>query len=60
MNHYDYTPIKYTANFNGCKNDDFQFNFSYFALKHRYWVHIRTALLRQFEQVPTIYVLEQK
>ena len=38
--HYDKTPMQYTANFNGCKNDDFQVKqiFSYFCLKHRLWV----------------------
>ena len=24
--HYDYTPMQYIVNFNGCKNDNFQFN----------------------------------
>ena len=34
----------WASNFNGCKNDNFQYNiFSYFSLKHRLWVHVRTA-----------------
>ena len=40
------TPMQYTANLNGCKNDNFQLNFelfSYFCSKHRSWVHVRTA-----------------
>ena len=33
--------------------------FSYFSLKHRLWVLIRTASLRRFRRVPTIYVLSK-
>ena len=36
-----------------CKKCDF---FCNFCLKHRFWVHVRTAVLTR----PTIYVLEQK
>ena len=34
IHHYDNTPLQYTANFNGCKNDNFllkKFNFLIFA-----------------------------
>ena len=38
--HYNNTPIQYTANFNGCKNDNFQmkfFNYSLiFCLKYNF------------------------
>ena len=34
-------------------------NFLIFAQKHRLWVLVRTDLPRQFEQVPTIYVLSR-
>ena len=33
--------------------------FSYFALKHRLWVLVRTASMRRFKRVPTIYVLSK-
>ena len=40
-NHYNNAHIQYTANFDGCKNDNFQmqcFNsFSYFCLKYNFW-----------------------
>ena len=28
--------------------------------KHTLWVHVRTALSRRFQRVPTMYVLDQK
>ena len=34
--------------------------FSYFCSKNRPWVHVRTASMRWFKRVPTIYVLQQK
>ena len=34
--------------------------FSNFCPKHRFRVHVRTASMRRFLRVPTIYVLEQK
>ena len=34
-------------------------NFLIFALKHRLWVLVRTASLRRFQRVPTIYVLSK-
>ena len=42
--HYDNTPMQYTANVNGYKNElssaeNFQF-FSFFCSKHRLWVHV--------------------
>ena len=47
--HYENTPMKYTAIFQGCKTDKFQMKkcdiFSYFCSKHRSWVHVRTASL---------------
>ena len=61
--HYENTPMQYTAILYGCENDNFQLIFcdylSYFCSKHILWVHVRTASLRRFERVPTIYVLEQ-
>ena len=51
-NHYENTPMQYTAIFQGCKNDNLQMKkmlyFSYFCSKHRLWVHVRTASLGQF------------
>ena len=43
-------PMQYTANFNGCKNDDFRFKVfdffaSYFCSKHKLLVHVRTATM---------------
>ena len=62
--HYANTPMKYTAIFHGCKNDNFQMKnsdiFSFFCSKHRLWVNVRTGSVRRLERVPTIYVLEQK
>ena len=34
--------------------------FSYVCSKHRLWVLVRTALMRQFLRVPTVYVFEHK
>ena len=34
--------------------------FSYFYSKHRLWVLVRTASMRRFKRVPTIYVFKQK
>ena len=31
-----------------------------FALKHILWVHVRTASMRRFKRVPTIYVSSKK
>ena len=51
-NHYENTPMQYTAIFHSCKNDNFQFNFfdffSYFCSKHILLVHVRTASMRRF------------
>ena len=33
--------------------------FSYFCLKHRMWVLVRTASSRRLERVPTIYILSR-
>ena len=45
--HYENTPMQYTAIFHGCENVHFQMgffkHFSYFCSKHRSWVHFRTA-----------------
>ena len=50
--HYENTPMQHTAIFHGCKNDNFRlifcFNIFIFLLKHRLWVHVRTASLRRF------------
>ena len=50
--HYANRPMQYTAIFHCCKNFNFQMKnynmFSFFALKHRSWVHVRTASLRRF------------
>ena len=50
--HYDDTPMKYTATFHCCKNGNcrikFAIFFSYFCSKHKLWVHVRTASVRQF------------
>ena len=48
MHIYDNTPMQYTANFNYCKNVNFQlkmFNhcLSYICLEYRLWVLVRTA-----------------
>ena len=47
--HYENIPMLYTAIFHGCKKDNFQMKnsniFLIFALKHRLWVLIRTALI---------------
>ena len=50
--HYENTPMQYTAIFHGCKNNNFQsilfLLFSYFWSKHILLVHVRTASLRRF------------
>ena len=33
--------------------------FLMFLLKHTFWVHVKTASLRRFLRVPTMYVLDQ-
>ena len=52
-NHYTNMSMQYAANFEGCKKGDFQKKKSYiyflnFCLKHRLWVHFRTASSRRF------------
>ena len=51
-NHYTNMSVQYTAIFHGCKNDNFQMKifdiFLIFALKHRLWVHVRTASATRF------------
>ena len=50
QHHYANMSVQYTANFNGCKSDNFQFKcldfFLIFCSKHRLWVHVRTAPMR--------------
>ena len=62
--HYANMSVQYTAIFHGYKNDYFQLKncdfFPYLCSKHRLWVHVRTASVRRFKRVPTIYALEQK
>ena len=60
--HNDNTPMRLRF-FHGRKNDNFSrksWYFSYFCLKPRSWVHVRTASLGRFKRVPTIWVLELK
>ena len=57
------TPLfKYAENFTTKKwnfSDKKFWYFSYFCSKHRLWVLVRTASMRQFQRVPTIYVLSR-
>ena len=49
--HYANMVMQYAAIFEGCKNDNFDEKMlyqSYFCSKHRLWVLVRTASLRQF------------
>ena len=52
--HYANLPMQYTEIFfSAVKIENFIFLekkliFSYFCSKHRFWVHVRTALARQF------------
>ena len=52
------------VNLISCKNVNFLFKFSdffsYFCTKHKVWVHVRTASMRRFKRIPTIYVLKRK
>ena len=47
VDHFEYMSMQYTENFFGCKNENFQWKFvlyiSYFLLKNRLWVHVRTT-----------------
>ena len=55
--------FKYTENFNTKKwkfSDKIILYFTYFWLKHRLWVLVRTASARRFKRLPTIYGFEQK
>ena len=62
--HYDNTPIQYTTIFTAVKFDNFQLksfdNFLIFAQNSRLWVQVRTASVRRFLRVTTLYVLEHK
>ena len=62
--HYENLPMQYTEIFWALKSGNFHLNLFYGFLilcsKHRFWVHVRTASMRRFYRVPTIYVLEQK
>ena len=48
--HFANISMRYIALFHSCQNGNFQMKkcdvFLIFALKHRSWVHVRTALLR--------------
>ena len=66
--------MQYTEIFGALKIGNFQLkNFDIFCSKHRLWVHVRTAWLKNFDiflifalnidcgyTIPTNYVLEQK
>ena len=50
----------YISQISGERLQDHWSSSSYFCSKHRLWVHFRTASVRRFLGVPTIYVFEQK